>query len=127
LKRSREAAARKLAHHFGLRAETIAVAWLRLKGYRILDRRYVIKQGELDIVALRGDTIAFVEVKARKTLDDAAIAIDEIKRRRISLAARVWLARNPWSAGWTWRGDAIFIAPWRLPRHLIAAYDLQIE
>jgi putative endonuclease len=125
--RRRDTAARKRAHVFGMRAETIAAVWLRAKGYRILDRRYIVKGGELDIVAARGETLAFVEVKARDSLYDAAFAIDEIKRRRVSRAARVGLARNPWSAGWTWRGDAVFIAPWRLPRHVVEAYTLDID
>jgi putative endonuclease len=84
-------------------SERLAVG-LRLKGYRILARRYSIKEGEIEIVAQRGDTIAFVEVKARPTLDEARVAIGSVKRRRISRAARTWLASNPWAA---WRGDAV--------------------
>jgi putative endonuclease len=92
---------------------------LRLKGYRILACRYRIRGGEIDIVARRADTIAFVEVKVRPTLDEAREAIDAVKRRRISRAARVWLAL-------TWRGDCVFVAPWRFPRHEIAAMELDI-
>jgi putative endonuclease len=36
----------------------------------------------------------------------------------------VWLARNPWASAATLRGDAVFVAPGRLPRHLVAAYTL---
>ncbi len=108
---NRPAAARRRAHLFGLRAEAIAALLMRLKGYRVLARRFVVSGGEIDLVVLRGQTIAFVEVKARDNLDDAASAIVEAKRRRISRAARVWLARNPWAAGATLRGDAVFIAP----------------
>jgi putative endonuclease len=123
----RRHAARRRAHRFGLRAETIATLLLRLKGYRILARRFLVAGGEIDVVAQKGQTIAFVEVKARDNLDDAASAILETKRRRISRAARVWLARNPWAAGATLRGDAVFIAPGRLPRHLGAAYRLDLD
>ena len=42
-------------------------------------------------------------------------------------AARVWLARNPWAAGLNLRGDAVFVAPRRLPRHLAAAYRLDLD
>jgi len=119
--------ARRRAHLYGLRAETVATLLLRLKGYRVLARRFVVSGGEIDIVAQRGETIAFVEVKARARLDDAASAIQETKRRRISRAARVWLTRNPWAAGATLRGDAVFVAPGRLPRHLGAAYRLDLD
>jgi putative endonuclease len=120
-------AARRRAHIFGLRAEWIAVAWLVVRGYRILARRYSAAGGEIDIIARRGTTVAFVEVKARPVLDEAAIAIDETKRRRLSRAARAWLTRNPWAMSATLRGDAVFIAPGRLPRHLPAAYLLDID
>ena len=127
MKRERDSRSRRRSHKFGLFAEWIAAVWLMARGYRILARRFNVKGGELDLVAVRGDTIAFVEVKARADIEAALNAIDTVKRRRISRAARVWLGRNPWSAGWTYRGDAIFIAPWRLPRHAVAAYTLNLD
>jgi putative endonuclease len=98
-----------------------------LKGYTILTRRFVVSGGEIDLVARRGGSIAFVEVKARADLEVAAIAISATKRRRIGRAARVWLTRNPWAAGLTLRGDAVFVAHGRLPRHQPDAYRLEIE
>jgi putative endonuclease len=118
---------RRRAHVFGLRAEWIAAAWLLAKGYRVLARRFLVKGGEIDLVVQRGDAIAFVEVKAREEIDDALDAIREVKRRRISRAARAWLARNPWAAGATLRGDAVFVAPGRLPRHAVEAYRLDLD
>jgi putative endonuclease len=118
---------RRGAHLFGLKAESLAVLLLRLKGYSIVARRYAISGGEIDLIARRGDSIAFVEVKARADLEAAADAISATKRRRISRAARVWLARNPWAAGLTLRGDAVFVAPRRLPRHAPSAYTLEID
>ena len=102
---------RRGAHLYGLKAESIAALMLRLKGYRILARRFVVSGGEIDLIAKRGGSIAFVEVKARADMEIAAISISATKRRRIARAARVWLARNPWAAGLTLRGDAIFVAP----------------
>ena len=118
---------RRRAHLFGLRAESVAALWLRLKFYQIIDRRFAAAGGEIDLVARRGATIAFVEVKARDDLDAAADAITAAKRRRIGRAARVWLARNPWAVAANLRGDAVFVAPGRLPRHLAAAYRLEFD
>jgi putative endonuclease len=118
---------RRGAHLFGLKAEQIAAFTLRLKGYSILARRFVVSGGEIDLVARRGDSIAFVEVKARADLEVAAIAISATKRRRIARAARVWLARNPWAANLNLRVDAVFVAPGRLPRHERDAYRLEID
>jgi putative endonuclease len=123
----RPAAARRRAYLFGLRAEQIAALLMRLKGYRVLARRFAVSGGEIDLVVQRGRTIAFVEVKARDDLDAAMEAITEAKRRRIGRAARIWLARNPWAAALNLRGDAVFVAPRRLPRHLAAAYRLDLD
>lgn len=117
---------RKKAHGLGILAERFAIVLLSLKGYRILACRYSVRDGEIDIVARRGDTVAFVEVKVRPTLDEARTAIDFVKRRRISRAAQSWLASNPWAAPLTWRGDAVCIAPWRWPHHEIAAFGLDL-
>jgi putative endonuclease len=117
---------RSQAHRHGILAERFAAMALRLKGYRILNCRYRVKGGEIDIVARRADTIAFVEVKVRPSLAEAATSIDFIKRRRMSRAARVWLASNPWAAPFTWRGDAVYVVPWRWPRHGIAVIELDL-
>ena len=118
---------RRGAHALGLKAESIAALLLLFKGYSILARRFAVSGGEIDLIARRGRSIAFVEVKARGDLDSAVTSISAAKQRRIALAARVWLARNPWAAGLTLRGDAIFIAPGRLPRHAPSAYSLEID
>jgi putative endonuclease len=101
---------RRRAHGLGLLAEHVAEVLLRLKKYRILTRRYSIREGEIDLVARRGDTIAFVEVKVRPTLDEARTAIDFVKRRRVSRAARSWLS-NPWAAPLTWRETPFLSRP----------------
>jgi putative endonuclease len=118
---------KRSAHLFGIRAESVAALLLRLKGYSILERRYSVSGGEVDLIVRRGEAIAFVEVKARADLETAAFAISATKRRRISRAARVWLSRNGWAAGLTLRGDAVYVAPRRLPRHAPAAYRLEID
>ena len=108
----------------GLSAERAALVWLVLKGWRPLARRYVGAGGEIDLVMRRGATIAFVEVKARGLMDDAATSIDETKRRRLRRAARAWLTRHPWAAGLTLRADAVFVAPGAWPRHVPNVFSL---
>ena len=98
-------------------------AYLMAKGYRILAKRYRTPHGEIDIVARRRNLIAFVEVKARATLDDAAFAVTPRQQRRIIDAAQGWLAAHPEHAEFELRFDAMLIAPRSLPRHVLAAFD----
>ena len=118
--------ARRAALAAGWSAEGAAVLLLRLKGYRILARRYLVRGGEIDIVAQRGDTLAFVEVKLRPTLDEALTAISPEKRRRISRAARSFVSRQR-ATGLIFRADAIYVAPWRWPAHVPAAFELDLD
>lgn len=108
----------------GRRGEWLAVAFLSLKGYRLLQRRFGGKGGEIDLIMARGDDIVFVEVKARAALDDAASAITPDKRRLMEARIRQWLARNPWAMQRNLRADAVFLAPWRLPRHVPRVFEL---
>lgn len=115
--------ARVAAFRTGLSAETRACVYLLAKGYRILARRHRTPQGEIDVVARRGATLIFVEVKARATLDDAAYAVTPRQRARIAAAAQAWLMTHPDHANLACRFDVILIAPKRFPRHLKAAFD----
>lgn len=119
-------AGRRRAFRFGLGAEGRAALLLRLKGYRILARRFRTAGGEADLVALRGETIVFVEVKARGELAAAQEAITPAQRRRIAAAARAWLTRHPDDARLTLRFDAVFVAPRRWPLHVVNAFEADI-
>jgi putative endonuclease len=107
-------------------AESVALVALLCKGYRPLARRFCAAGGEVDLIVARGDTVAFVEVKARFLLDDARGSITAMKRRRFSRAARAWLARNRWAERKSWRADAVFVAPWTWPRHVEAAFEIEM-
>jgi len=115
--------ARVAAFRTGLSAETRAAAYLMAKGYRILAKRFRAPYGEIDIVARRRNLVAFVEVKARATLDDAAFAVTPRQQARIIDAAQAWLVAHPEHAEFGLRFNAILIAPRQLPRHLLAAFD----
>jgi putative endonuclease len=114
---------RVAAFQTGLSAESRAAAWLIAKGYRILARRFRTPHGEIDIVARRRNLIAFVEVKARASLDEAAYAVTARQQQRIVNAAEGWLMTHPEHADFELRFDAMLIAPRHLPRHLLAAFD----
>jgi putative endonuclease len=111
------------AFRTGLSAEGRAAAYLMVKGYRILAKRFRTPYGEIDIVARRRNLVAFVEVKARASLDEAAYAVTPRQRRRIIDAAQAWLMAHPEHADFEFRFDAMLIAPRCLPRHLLAAFD----
>src|SRR6195952_3501516 len=115
--------ARLAAFRTGLSAESRAAAFLMAKGYRILAKRSRTPYGEIDIVARRRNLLAFVEVKARASLDEAAYAVTPRNQRRIIDAAQAWLMTHPEHADFDLRFDVILIAPRHLPRHLLAAFD----
>lgn len=114
---------RVAAFRTGLSAESRAAAYLIAKGYRILARRFRTPYGEIDVVAKRRNLLAFVEVKARATLDDAAYAVTPRQQKRIVDAANAWLMAHPEHANFDLRFDAILVAPRSLPRHLPGAFD----
>jgi putative endonuclease len=108
---------RQRAERGGRRAETYAALFLQLKGWSILARRVRTPVGEVDLVARRGRTVAFIEVKARATEAGAAMALDHFRLRRVAAAAGALSSRFA-RAGDDIRIDAMFVVPWRLPRHL---------
>ncbi len=116
---------RRATHGRGISGESLALLALMLKGYRPLARRYAAGGGEIDLIVIRGRTIAFVEVKARALLYDAQLAIDARKRARFSRAVRVWLSRNPPRPDVSLRADAVFVARGRWPTHLVDAFPLE--
>ena len=108
---------RAAAEKRGRGAETLACWYLRLHGWRILARRARVHGGEVDIIARRGSTLAFIEVKARASEEAAGFALDDWRLRRVVTAAER-LAPRYMLPGDDVRIDAIFIVPRRWPRHL---------
>ena len=107
----------RAAEQRGRGAETIACWYLRMRGWRILARRARVPGGEVDIVAKRGRTLAFVEVKALGNEHSAAFALDEYRLRRVAVAAERLMPRYMDGVE-NVRIDAIFIVPFRWPQHL---------
>lgn len=105
----------------GLRAESLAALLLRLKGYRILARRYKTPFGEIDLIARRGPVTVFVEVKARSGGDDDALyALQPRQIGRILRAAESYRGRD--NTVRDMRFDVIAVSgPWRV-RHIVGAF-----
>lgn len=114
--------ARRQAERRGRRGETLASWFLRLKGWRIVDRRVRNPRGEIDLVAKRGNTIAFVEVKWRQNAQGLDTAIDAHRLRRVAAAAEA-AAQSYAKNGEDVRVDVILVAPWTLPRHIQNAWQ----
>ena len=109
---------------FGAMAEHLAAVLLRLKGYRILARQMRSPLGEIDIIARRGRTLAFIEVKARATMTQAIEAVNFHQRGRIERAALAYTANHPGFAEFNLRFDLIAVAPWQVPKHLPNAWQV---
>lgn len=114
--------ARRKAERRGHKGETRAAWALRLKGFRIVARRYKCKAGEIDLIARRGHLVAIVEVKARPGIGEAMDAITPTAQRRIEAAADHWLARQPDHGQLSVRFDLIAILPGRWPVHIPAIF-----
>ncbi|ATE65062.1 YraN family protein [Rhizorhabdus dicambivorans] len=108
---------RRRAEREGRTGERIAAWWLRLHGWHIAGERVRTRRGEVDIVARRGRTLAFVEVKTRRDGAALDIAIDDYRLRRVIDAAEALLPRYGRGAQEI-RIDVMLIRPWRLPVHL---------
>lgn len=99
-------------------SEWAAAAFLVAKGYRILARRWKAPGGEIDLIAARGNRLAFVEVKYRLTLADAEASITGRQRSRIRHGAGLWLARHPAYQAHEIGFDLIFLLRRRWPMHI---------
>jgi putative endonuclease len=116
-------------HVLGRSGEDAAEERLRTNGYRILDRRFRCSAGEIDIIALDGDTLVFVEVKTRRRGNRhiaPSDAVDWRKRARMVRAARFFLGRHP-ACDRPCRFDVIELigdgsGTWRTYRHLVDAF-----
>lgn len=106
----------------GRRAEVLAACWLMLKGYRILGFRLRTPQAEIDLLALRGRTLAVVEVKRRMDITAALETVSFDQRERLRRAGAMLAARRPGLSGAAVRLDLMALAPGRLPMHIPDAW-----
>lgn len=108
----------------GRAGEAAAALVLEAEGYRLLARNFRGPAGEIDLVALRGDTIAFVEVKSWSALglEDLADSIGARKRRRIVETSKIFLARNRQYSSMRARYDVLLMRDGIVARRIESAF-----
>ena len=84
------------SNELGFWGETRAARYLMLHGYRILERNFSCRYGEIDIIAAKRGSVVFVEVKLRKNADfgEARDFVTPSKQRKVRAAAEIWLSKN---------------------------------
>ena len=113
---------RQQAYRSGRRGEGLAALFLRLKGYRILERNWRSPVGEVDLIARRRGTLVFAEVKTRPDRNQGREAVQSRQKERITRAAEAFLSRHPDCANMQVRFDLIAVAGLRWPDHIQAAW-----
>jgi putative endonuclease len=81
---------------FGELGERIAERWLKRKGWRLVQRRFRSGHRDIDLIVTRDDTVAFVEVKARRGAEfgDPVEAVNWSKQKELARSASVWIDRH---------------------------------
>ena len=104
--------------------ERHAAAYLRERGYHVVERNLRMRAGEIDLVACRGDRVVFVEVKAWSSFgaSDLAAVVNDRKRSRIARAAAAFLAANPRYGRLRPRFDILLLRTGQAPLHLESAF-----
>ncbi len=112
----------RTSHQTGLAAERLCRLALRLKFYRILAERYKTPMGEIDIVALRGNTVVAVEVKSRAKREFAAESLSPHQQARIARALENFIQRHPRFAQANLRFNVMLASPGCWPTHIKNAW-----
>jgi putative endonuclease len=108
----------------GRGAEDAAADALIAGGWTVIARRIRTPAGELDLVAEREGLLAFVEVKARPSLTEAAHALGPRQRARLTAAAECWLAEHPGHGAAGIRFDVLLVAADGTVRRIADAFRL---
>lgn len=111
------------AEQFGRKGEFWAKSFLALKGFVVIQERFKTRSGEIDLIVKRGQTLVFVEVKARRNKDHLDEAFEAVRKDRIIQAAHYWLSQNPQFQTRTIRFDVIGLAPFAWPVHIVDAFQ----
>lgn len=116
---------RRRGYARGLGAEAAVCAALTHEGWTILGRRMRTEAGEIDVVAATPNLLAIIEVKARRTLADAALALGARQRARLLAAAEIVLAEHPEWARSGMRFDLMLVDGAGTVRRIADAFRLE--
>jgi putative endonuclease len=111
---------RQKSYKYGLWAEKLVSLYLMLKGYRILAKRYKNYAGEIDLIISKKKSVIFVEVKARKSLNNLEV-LPFSQQQRIIRAANIFLSYNRCYQNHDIRFDLIIMKGW-MPLHIENAW-----
>jgi putative endonuclease len=114
----------------GALGEDTAVTFLLEKGWKVLARNFRSRAGEIDIIAEKGEQVAFVEVKSWAVLPRGELehSVDMRKQQRIVRTARYYLSRNPQLSDRHLRFDVVFLGPGAAEiRHIENAFSGEID
>lgn len=104
-------------YYFGLWAERVAIIFLRLKGYQIMEWRWKNHFGEIDIIARKSNIIVAIEVKARRS----EILIEQVltpnQMNRIKNSLNFYISKNKKYQNYNLRLDFISFNKFLLPKH----------
>lgn len=114
---------KETTYDWGIKAEKMAALYLKTKGYQILEERYKTSYGEIDIIARKKNLIAFIEVKARQTKEQALESITARMRKRISDSALYYISQSE-AGDDDYRFDVITVSPPFSIEHLEHAWIL---
>jgi putative endonuclease len=124
--RARQIRGRK-AQRRGHLVEYIALFHLMLKGYRILGFRLKMPQGEIDILAQKAKRLAIIEVKSRRTPDEALHSVSAVQQQRLWQLGLSLQAKRPALRNLDLNLDLYVLSPWQWPRHIKNAFEVQIK
>lgn len=126
---------RRTAHQLGLVAEQLAADYLQTQGFALLGQRVRTLGGEIDVLALHGNTLVIVEVKARKHAEEGLWSVTPAKQKRLARAAEAVLMeypryvadirRPPKLQNLSVRFDVVIISPNAKPLHIENAWYVE--
>lgn len=107
----------------GAAAEAFVAGRLERAGYQVIDRNWRARSGELDVIALQGELLVFIEVRSRRgeAMGTADESVDARKLQRLMSTALAWLDAHPDHAERLWRVDLIAVT--LDERGALAAYN----